>query len=85
MRIDRMLVEDLRMVQTAELRFAPGLNFLVGANGAILTRANADSPFTATAFETASGETPLLSGVLPVDGAGYLVIGDKGADLYRPQ
>jgi photosystem II stability/assembly factor-like uncharacterized protein len=58
---------------------------LVGANGAILTRPDAASPFTATAFETASGETPLLSGVLPVDGAGYLVIGDKGADLYRPQ
>lgn len=58
---------------------------LVGANGAILTRPNADTPFTATAFETATGETPLLSGVLPVDGAGYLVIGDKGADLYRPQ
>ena len=58
---------------------------LVGANGAILSRPDAASPFTATAFETASGETPLLSGVLPVDGAGYLVIGDKGADLYRPQ
>jgi photosystem II stability/assembly factor-like uncharacterized protein len=58
---------------------------LVGANGAILSRPDADSPFTATAFETASGETPLLSGVLPVDGAGYLVIGDKGADMYRPQ
>ncbi|MBW8369181.1 MAG: hypothetical protein K0M70_15155, partial [Arenimonas sp.] len=58
---------------------------LVGANGAILSRPDADSPFTATAFETASGETPLLSGVVPVDGAGYLVIGDKGADLYRPQ
>ncbi len=58
---------------------------LVGANGAILSRPNADSPFTATAFATASGETPLLSGVLPVDGAGFLVIGDKGADLYRPQ
>ena len=58
---------------------------LVGANGAILTRPDADSPFTASAFETASGETPLLSGVLPVDGAGYLVIGDKGADMYRPQ
>ena len=27
----------------------------------------------------------LLSGVLPVDDAGYLVIGDKGADLYRPK
>ena len=58
---------------------------LVGANGAILARPDADTPFTATAFETASGETPLLSGVLPVDGAGYLVIGDKGADLYRPK
>ena len=58
---------------------------LVGANGAILSRPNADSPFTATAFATASGETPLLSGVLPVDGAGFLVIGDKGADMYRPQ
>lgn len=58
---------------------------LVGANGAILSRPDADSPFTATAFETASGETPLLSGVLPMDGGGFLVIGDKGADLYRPQ
>lgn len=58
---------------------------LVGANGAILRRPDANSPFTATAFETASGETPLLSGVVPVDGAGYLVIGDKGADLYRPK
>jgi len=58
---------------------------LVGANGAILFRPDANSPFTATAFETASGETPLLSGVLPMDGGGFLVIGDKGADLYRPQ
>ncbi len=58
---------------------------LVGANGAILTRPDAATPFTATAFATASGETPLLSGVVPVDGAGFLVIGDKGADLYRPQ
>ena len=58
---------------------------LVGANGAILSRPDAGSPFTATAFETASGETPLLSGVLPVEGTGFLVIGDKGADLYRPQ
>lgn len=58
---------------------------LVGANGAILFRPDASSPFTATAFETASGETPLLSGVLPMDGGGFLVIGDKGADLYRPQ
>ena len=58
---------------------------LVGANGAILTRPDADSPFTATAYEMSTGETPLLSGVLPVDDAGYLVVGDKGADLYRPK
>ncbi|HEU0152278.1 MAG TPA: YCF48-related protein [Arenimonas sp.] len=58
---------------------------LVGANGAILTRPDAASPFTTTAFEMRTGETPLLSGVLPVDDAGYLVIGDKGADLYRPK
>ena len=58
---------------------------LVGANGAILTRPDADTPFTATAYEMSTGEKPLLSGVLPVDDAGYLVIGDKGADLYRPK
>lgn len=58
---------------------------LVGANGAILTRPDADTPFTATAYEMGTGETPLLSGVLPVDDAAYLVIGDKGADLYRPK
>ena len=44
-----------------------------------------DSKITVTAYEMSTGETPLLSGVLPVDDAGYLVIGDKGADLYRPK
>ena len=58
---------------------------LVGANGAVLTRPDASTPFTATAYEMANGETPLLSGVLPLDDAGFLVIGDKGADLYRPK
>lgn len=58
---------------------------LVGTNGVVLMRPDAGSPFTATTFETASGETPLLSNVLPAGDAGYLVIGDKGADLYRPQ
>lgn len=64
---------------------ANGGAILVGANGAVLTRPDADSPFTSIAFETAAGETPLLSAVLPVDDSGYLVVGDKGADLYRPQ
>lgn len=58
---------------------------LVGANGVVLMRPDADAPFTATTFETGTGETPLLSGVLPAGDAGFLVIGDKGADLYRPQ
>lgn len=58
---------------------------LVGANGVVLMRPDAGSPFVATTFETATGETPLLSNVLPAGDAGYLVIGDKGADLYRPQ
>lgn len=58
---------------------------LVGANGVVLMRPDATSPFTATTFETATGETPLLSNVLPAGDAGFLVIGDKGADLYRPQ
>jgi photosystem II stability/assembly factor-like uncharacterized protein len=58
---------------------------LVGANGAILMRPDADTPFSATTFQTARGDTPLLSGVAPLGDAGFLVIGDKGADLYRPK
>ncbi len=64
---------------------ANGGAILVGANGALLMRPDADSPFVATAYEMTTGETPLLSGVLPIDDSGYLVIGDKGADLYRPK
>ncbi len=56
---------------------------LVGANGTVLSRGNADAPFAATAFETANGETPLLSAVIPAGESGYLVVGDKGADLWR--
>ena len=58
---------------------------LVGANGALLARPDAASPFTATAFETGTGETPMLAGVVSAGDAGFLVVGDKGADLYRPQ
>jgi photosystem II stability/assembly factor-like uncharacterized protein len=57
---------------------------LVGANGAVLVRPDGTSPFAASSFQSANG-TPLLSGVIPAGDAGYLLIGDKGADLYRPQ
>lgn len=58
---------------------------LVGANGAVLARPDFASPLQATAYQTGNGETPLLSGVVPVEGEGYLLLGDKGVDLYRPQ
>lgn len=58
---------------------------LVGANGAVLARQDFTSPFQATTYQTGNGETPLLSGVVPVEGEGYLLLGDKGVDLYRPQ
>lgn len=57
---------------------------LVGANGAVLARPDFTSPFQATAYQTGNGETPLLSGVVPVEGEGYLLLGDKGVDLYQP-
>lgn len=58
---------------------------LVGANGVVLQRPDADSPFTEIRFETASGETPNLTGVLPAGDAGFIVVGDKGAGQFRPQ
>lgn len=58
---------------------------LVGANGVVLYRADGDSPFTEVRYEMASGETPNLTGVLPAGDAGFIVVGDKGAGLYRPQ
>lgn len=58
---------------------------LVGANGVVLTRPGTGTPFAATSFKMASGETPNLTGVLPAGDAGFIVVGDKGAGLYRPQ
>jgi photosystem II stability/assembly factor-like uncharacterized protein len=58
---------------------------LVGANGMVLSRPDAATPFATTAFATGTGETPLLAGVLPVGDNAYLVVGDKGADLYTPK
>jgi len=58
---------------------------LVGASGVVLMRPDADSPFTETTFQTATGETPTLTGVWPAGDAGYIVVGDKGAGVFRPQ
>lgn len=58
---------------------------LVGTNGAVLWRKTGDNPFVAASHAMASGETPLLAGVIPLDDGRFLLIGDKGADLYRPE
>lgn len=64
---------------------ADGGAILVGANGVVLSRPDGDSPFTETRFEMENGETPNLTGVLPAGEAGFIVVGDKGAGLFRPQ
>jgi photosystem II stability/assembly factor-like uncharacterized protein len=55
---------------------------LVGANGIVLQRDSADAAFSAKTFQNANGETPVLSGVASVNANQWLLIGDKGADLY---
>jgi hypothetical protein len=58
---------------------------LAGANGTVLRRAGADAPFSAPTFRNAAGETPALAGIA-ADGKGdFVLVGDKGADVYHPQ
>jgi len=56
---------------------------VVGANGVVLHRATADAPLKATSFTTDSGETPVLSSVLPLGSRTFLVCGDKGVGRYE--
>jgi len=58
---------------------------LAGANGTVLQRAGADAPFSVATFHNSAGETPALAAVA-ADGKGdFVLIGDKGAELYHPQ
>jgi photosystem II stability/assembly factor-like uncharacterized protein len=58
---------------------------LAGANGTVLRRAAADAPFSLATFRNAAGETPALAGIA-ADGKGdFVLVGDKGADVYHPQ
>lgn len=56
---------------------------LVGGNGLVLVRKDGDSPFVRGEYETESGETASLAGVIPAGDDAYLVVGDRGAGLYR--
>ena len=64
---------------------ANGGAMLTGANGTVLGRRTGDTPFVATTYKNANGETPALSGIVAADGGNYVLIGDKGVELYHPQ
>lgn len=58
---------------------------LVGGNGLVLIRQDGNSPFVQHRYENQAGESPSLVAVLPDGQDGYVLVGDKGAGLYRPQ
>jgi len=60
---------------------AGGGALLVGNEGRMLRRSDAASPLQSQVFETAAGETPALSGALPVEG-GFILIGEKGVGVH---
>jgi photosystem II stability/assembly factor-like uncharacterized protein len=55
---------------------------LVGSNGVVLMRQDADVAFTANTYRNAAQETPALAGVLPAGSAGFVLVGEKGVDTY---
>ena len=55
---------------------------IVGNEGTILRRADGASPFVRRVFQNAQGETPVLSGAIPDDAGGLILIGEKGADRH---
>ena len=58
---------------------------LVGSNGVVLTRKDAASPFALSNYHNAAGETPVLANAFDAGNGQFLLIGDKGVDLYQPK
>jgi photosystem II stability/assembly factor-like uncharacterized protein len=58
---------------------------LVGSNGVVLTRKDAASPFELHNYQNAAGETPVLANTLDAGNGQFLLLGDKGVDLYQPK
>lgn len=56
---------------------------LVGANGVVVYRPDAQSPFVVHSFENQAGETPVLSAVLALGERTFLFTGDKGIARYQ--
>ena len=64
---------------------ANGGAILVGSNGVVLTRKDGSTPFVLSYFQNAAGETPVLANAFDADNGQFLLIGDKGVDLYQPK
>jgi photosystem II stability/assembly factor-like uncharacterized protein len=64
---------------------ANGGAILVGSNGVVLIRKDAASPFVLSNYQNAAGETPVLANVFDAGNGQFLLIGDKGVDLYQPK
>lgn len=64
---------------------ANGGAVLAGANGTVLSRPASGAPFAAATYKNANGETPALSGIVPAGDGNYVLVGDKGVELYHPQ
>jgi photosystem II stability/assembly factor-like uncharacterized protein len=64
---------------------ANGGAILVGSNGVVLIRKDKDSPFVLSNFQNAAGETPVLANAFEAGNGQFLLIGDKGVDLYQPK
>jgi photosystem II stability/assembly factor-like uncharacterized protein len=64
---------------------ANGGAVLTGANGTVLSRASASAPFAVSTYKNAIGETPALAGVVAAGNGDYVLVGDKGVDLYHLQ
>jgi photosystem II stability/assembly factor-like uncharacterized protein len=56
---------------------------VVGTNGAVLHRADADSPFRLSIYETEDDGTPVLANVLPLGLRTMIVCGERGIGRFQ--
>ena len=67
------------------LALADGGAVLVGANGTVLSRPASAAAFALSTYKTANDEMPALAGIAPTGDGKYVLVGDKGVDLYHLQ
>lgn len=62
---------------------ARGGAVLVGANGVVVSRAEADQPFTITTFVNERQESPILAAIIPEGDGRFIVSGERGIGVLR--